>query len=232
MKHDLRTYGILSILFLLSLTAAILIDASEFLKAVVSAPGVMALIAALYQLARDQAAFEKQLHIQEKQFQFTLGAASHMANTAFNKHVEFCEKYMKEIHEVVQTLFREADTPEAMVHARNLDKLREDYAVWLTSSINENLSRFEAAIRKLGALAHFIETTAGHEGYAEQRSIKISENHELLVEILGLEKDQELNEEHAIDVIKTKVRDILGVEELTKLRGHLITKATEVIENT
>jgi hypothetical protein len=115
MKHDLKAYGILSFIFVLSLAGATCIDASELMKAVVTAPGVAALIGALYQLARDQAAFEKQLHIQEKQFQFTLGAASHMANTAFDKHVAFCEKYMKEIHDAVQTLFREAETPEALV---------------------------------------------------------------------------------------------------------------------
>ena len=232
MKHDPRTYGILGITFLLSLSAAIFIDASEFLKAVVSAPGVGALIAVLYQLARDQAAFEKQLYIQEKQFQFTLGAASHMANTAFDKHVEFCEKYMKEIHEVVHTLFREAETPEALIHAGNFYQLREDYAVWLTDEINKNLSKFEAAIRKLGAHAHFINTTVGHEQYAEQRSIRIDQNHNLFSEILGLEEQKELNEEYAVDAIKGKVRGILGVEELTKLRSHLITRATEVIENT
>jgi len=208
------------------------IDASEYLKAVVSAPGVAALIGVLYQLARDQAAFEKQLHIQEKQFQFTLGAASHMANTAFDKHVEFCEEYMREIHEVVHTLFREAETPEALVHAGHFYQLRETYAVWLTDEINGNLEKFEAAIRKLGAHAHFIKTTAGHERYAEQRSLRIDENHALFSEILGIEEQQEVNEDYAIDAIKRKVRGILGVEELTRLRGHLITRASEVIEST
>jgi len=232
MRHDLKTYGILGSIFLLSLSGAFFIDTSEFQKAVVSAPGVAALIGALYQLARDQAAFEKQLHVQEKQFQFTLGAASHMANTAFDKHVEFCEKYMKEIHEVVYTLFREAETPETLKHAGNFHQLREDYAVWLTDEINENLSKFETAIRKLGAHSHFVNTTAGHAQYAEQRSIRIDENHALFSEILGLEEQQEVNEDYAVESIKRKVRGILGVEELTKLRGHLISRSIDVIENT
>jgi hypothetical protein len=28
-----------------------------------------------------------------------------MANVAFDKHSEFCEKYMKEVHETLKTLF-------------------------------------------------------------------------------------------------------------------------------
>jgi hypothetical protein len=49
-----------------------LIDASEFLKAVVSAPGVAALIGALYQLSRDQfdenyALFREILGLEEQQ---------------------------------------------------------------------------------------------------------------------------------------------------------------------
>lgn len=232
MKHDFKTYAILSSIFVLSLVGAAFVDASELFKAVITAPGVAALIGALYQLARDQAAFEKQLHIQEKQFQFTLGAASHMANTAFDKHVEFCEKYMNEIHEVVHTLWREADTPEALVHANKFYKLREDYAVWLTDDINENLGKFEDAIRKLGAQAHFIRTTVGHEGYAEQRILRIDQNHNLFSEILGIEETKEVNEDYAAEVIKKKVRRILGVEELTRLRGHLISRSIEVIEST
>lgn len=231
MKHDFKTYGILSLIFGLSLAGATFIDASEFLKSVVAAPGVAALIGALYQLARDQAAFEKQLHIQEKQFQFTLGAASHMANTAFDRHVEFCEKYMREIHEAVRTLFREGDTPDALGHAGNLHQIREKYAVWLTDEINQNLSKFESVLRKLGAQAQFIESTTDHACYEEQRSIRVEQNHNLFLEVLGLEEET-INEEYAVEVIKKKVRAILGVEELTSLRGHLVARASKVIEST
>ena len=232
MKHDIKTYGILAAIFLLSITGASYIKASEFLKAIVGAPGVVSLLAALYQLARDQAAYEKQLDIQQRHFQFTLGAASHMANLAFDKHVEFCEKYMREIHEVMRTLFREADTPEARVHAGNFYKLRQDYAVWLTDEINENLSRFEDALRKLGANAHFIQKTSGHGRYAEERLIKINDNDLLFSKILGLEETDGLNEEYALEAVKKKVKAILGVEELTKLRTHLVTQASNVLKST
>lgn len=229
MKHDLKTYSILVGIFILSILGSYLIPAQEMLKAVIAAPGVVALLAALFQLVRDQAAYERQLETQQKQFQFTLGAASHMANSAFDKHVEFCEKYMAEIHKAVRTLFREGETPEALEHARNLYFLREEYAVWLTDEINSNLDKFEAALRKLGAEAHFIHTTRGDENYAEQRSVRIENSFELFNEILGLDRDREINEDYAAEAIKKKVKGILGIEELTGLRKHLVSEASKVL---
>ena len=229
MKHDIKTYVILAAIFLLSIAVASYIDASELIKALVGAPGVFSLLAALYQLARDQATYEKQLDIQQRQFQFTLGAASHMANLAFDKHMEFCEKYMAEIHEVMSTLFIEGETPGALVHAGNLYKLRQDYAVWLTDEINENLSRFEDALRKLGTNAQFIQKNSDHGQYTKIRLIKINENDLLFSEILGSDG---LNEKYAIEAIKKKVKAILGVEELTKLRTHLVIQASNVLKST
>ncbi|XCN73254.1 MAG: hypothetical protein Q3M24_00390 [Candidatus Electrothrix aestuarii] len=94
MKHDLKTYGILGTVFTLSITGGLVLGANELLKYLLVAPGVAALIGALYQLMRDQASFEKQLNIQERELQYALGAASHMANAAFDNHIQFCEKYM------------------------------------------------------------------------------------------------------------------------------------------
>ncbi|WP_321528323.1 hypothetical protein [Sedimenticola selenatireducens] len=230
MKHDPKTYGILLTVFLLSLGAAWIIPAKDVLKAVVASPGVVALLSALFQLLRDQAAHEKQLEIQNNQSKFTLGAASHMANTAFDKHVEFCEKYMAEIHASVSTLFRKGNTPEALTHAENLHELRLEYAVWLTDAINEKLQIFEKAIRKLGADSQFIRSTTDSPNHAEQRTIVIQRSHDLFLEILGIDESKEVNEEYAVEAVKKKVRAILGVEELTRLREHLVIEASKAIE--
>lgn len=231
MKQSLTKYWILAGVFLASFVGALVVPTGEFLRAIMAAPGVVALSAALFQLMRDEAAFEKQRIYQQRDFQFTLGAASHMANTAFDKHVEFCENYMLEINEAVHTLFREADTPEALVHAGSLYRLREYHALWLTDEINKNLENFESAIRKLGAGAKFIENTAGNEYYREQRSLKIDQNHQLFLEVLGIDSRQELNEDYAIEAVKQRVRAILGVEELTRLRSHLVSHASAIVEH-
>lgn len=229
MKHDLKTYGILSGIFILSLAGALLIDAREYLKVVVSAPGVAALIVALYQLARDEAAFEKQLHIQKKQLQFTLGAASHMANITFDKHVEFCEKYMKATSETVGGLFRHGDTPETSDYAVKLYQLREEYDVWLTDNIVQNLGAFEKALFKLGANAHFIYKAQNQYEMREARHLKIDENLKLYTEVLGLEKE-EIDESYTAEATKRQLKNILGVEKLTKLREHLLTESFRIIK--
>lgn len=231
MKHDTKTYIILASVFILSIGGCFFVPANEIIKAVVASPGIVALLAALFQLIRDQAAFERQQEIQQKQFQFTLGAASHMANAAFDKHAEFSEKYMAELHNTVRTLFREGETPEALSHAWELHTLREEYAVWLTDEINENLGKFEQALRTLGADSHFVRTTTGPEQYAEQRSRVITRSFELFREILGIDVAQELNEDYAVAKIKVKVRDILGVEQLTNLRKHLVQEASKVLND-
>lgn len=231
MKHDLKTYIILFLVFILAVAASAVMPASDVTKAVVASPGVVALLAALFQLMRDQAAFEKELEIQSRQLQFTLGAASHMAEVAFDKHAEFCEKYMDCIHEMMRTLYRHGNTPKALDHAAKFHVLREDYATWLTNEIDEKLEVFEQAIRKLGAEAEFIKNTSGLEEYAEQRSMMINSSYKLFREVLGIEADENtpINEEHAIKAIKGSLRNILDTEELTSLRKYLIKEACNVL---
>jgi hypothetical protein len=136
---------------------------------------------------------------------------------------------MKELHDAVRTLYREGDTPAALDHANKLYTLRQDYATWLTDRINADLDEFESALRKLGADAHFIRSTTGHEGYAEQRTLSIDRNFELFGRILGLKSSDNIQEEPMVEALKTKVRAILGVEGLTRLREHLIKQASNAI---
>lgn len=230
MKLNWNAYAVLGTVFALSIgTYFLLPDGNDVIRGVIAAPGVTALLAALFQLMRDEADHEKRLEAQHREFQFTLGAASHIANAAFDKHAEFCEKYMKELHDTVRTLYREGETPTALDHANKLYTLRQDYAAWLTDQINVDLGEFESALRKLGANAHFIRSTRGHEGYAEQQTLRINSNFELFSRILGLATSDDIQEESLVEALKTKVRAILGVEELTKLRDHLIKQATNAI---
>lgn len=230
MELNWRAYAVLAGVFVLSFgTLWVVPDGHDILRGVVAAPGVTALLAALFQLMRDEADYEKRLDAQRREFQFTLGAASHMANAAFDKHAEFCEKYMKELHDAVRTLFREGDTPVALDHAGKLYLLRQDYATWLTDRINSDLDEFELALRQLGADAGFIRSTTGHEGYAQERALRIERNFELFNRILGIKSNDNIQEKSMVEALKTKVRAILGVEELTRLREHLIKQASNAI---
>lgn len=229
MKHNLKTYFILLVVFVLSIFFSWLVPANIILKSIVASPGLIALFSALLQIIRDQSAYERTLLIQQQQHQFVLGTASHMADTAFDMHVEFCENYMDEVHKILHLLFREGDTREVLNNAYNLHTLRENYAVWLTDQIDKTLGIFEHALRTLGASSQFINSTTGDSQYKNQRSIKINDNFELLSSILGFDKSSDIKEDYAIESIKIKLRNILGVEELTNLRINSLKDATEAL---
>ena len=74
MKLNLKVYIILAGVFILSFGAFFLLpDGNEILGGFIAALGVTALLAALFQLIRDEAQYERRLDEQRREFQFTLG---------------------------------------------------------------------------------------------------------------------------------------------------------------
>ncbi|MPX92090.1 hypothetical protein [Salinivibrio sp. VYel1] len=90
-----------------------------------------------------------------------------MANSVFDKHVEFCEKYLAEVHQTVVTLTREGPTKEALYHAGKLYTLRIEYTAWITPEIDEKLMPFEKAVRNIGAKSGLVGALSGAEGRDE-----------------------------------------------------------------
>ncbi|MDE2156881.1 MAG: hypothetical protein KGJ32_13470 [Xanthomonadaceae bacterium] len=113
---NMKTWAIylgLTIVFTASVVSATFIPVSEFISGMIALPVVAALFGALFQIARDSAAFEKQKYLQSDQQVFSLGASSHMSTIAFDKHVEFCEEYMSEVDETIGILFRDLISDDA-----------------------------------------------------------------------------------------------------------------------
>lgn len=230
MNYSWKTYVALGIVFLLSVLVSIFIPTSAILHDISAVPAIMALIGAVYQIFRDQAAFEKQLLLQQKQNQFTLGAASHMANVAFDKHVEFCEEYISEMHETVSTLFTEGPTEKALNHASKLYKIQQKYTTWLTPSICESIDPFEQALRTIGANAQFVRDTIGTGD--KGRGTAIQKMYDIFRDVLNIKNDESkpLNKEIATSTIIDKLRAVLGIEKLTILRQNLIDKSSNTLE--
>jgi hypothetical protein len=105
-------YITLSIVFILSFLSVYVFSDSEFVKSLFATPGVLALFGILYQIFRDHNSHIKDIELQKQQQFFNIGAASHMANVVFDKHVEFCEKYMEEVDVIVRVLFEKGPTDE------------------------------------------------------------------------------------------------------------------------
>lgn len=208
-----------------SFGAAYFLPLEETWKGAMATPGMLTLFGALYQILRDQSAHDRKIELQRRQEIFNLGATSHMANVAFDKHVEFCEKYMSEVHETVSTLFREGPTVEALNHADKFHLLRQDYAAWLTEEISSNLFPFEQALRSLGADQGLIN----HTNDQDLRSKHIEKVFADFKKILTIERGKEPDPEIATEEVKKKVRKILDIEDLVQLRKRLIEEAKNAV---
>jgi hypothetical protein len=187
-------------------------------------PAITALFGALFQLGRDSIAHDRALRLEDARNRFTVGATSHMANVAFDKHVAFCEEYVAEMFKALETLFRKGPHADALKHATYLFIVRNKWAVWLTPEIEKELDVFEGAIRTMGASAWLVNQIPG-----EQESIK-----RMFLEfakILGPKRGiphwggEVVSEEYAIDTILASLRKVLGINDLARLRGELVSQA-------
>jgi hypothetical protein len=153
--------------------------------------------------------------LQNKQQDFVLGTASHMAEVAYNKHVVFCEEYIERVEKGRQELFAEGASRNALNIGRELVNIRQKHSPWLTRDIEDSLKPFEQALIMIGAKEGLIDKL----NIGEQRNSVIQEVYRAFGLVLGHEKP--LTEEDAnlhIDKVIEIIRNILGIDILTKLR--------------
>jgi hypothetical protein len=223
-----KTYLYLGGVFILSLSLSLWLPLEDTFKGMAYTPAIGALFAAVFQLLRDHAAYEKQLELLQKQQFFSLGITSHMAEVAFDKHVEFCEQYIAEVHKTILTFVREGPSEKGEKHGRNLVQIRIKHDTWITEDITNSLKHFEDAVFRVGSQTHLSKQTSRPE--VAQKAYEKADK--LWDEVLGdvLDKTKTPNENIAVESVKKKIRDILGIEKLTQLRGVLISKAMESME--
>lgn len=227
-SHKQKTYFGIVTVFVLSLGLFHWLPDGGLIQNVAAIPVVGSLLGALFQILRDQAAHDRKLAIVNVQNGFTLGATSHMANVAFDKHVLFSEEYVAEVHKAVSTLFREGPTPEVLTHTAALYTLQQKYAVWLTPKIEEDLECFDSALRRIGANAGYVNSATG----AEDRPQRIASMFKTFADVMGTKfmgasewEGESLSEELAVSMVIRKLRAILGIEELTQMRVAFVTNA-------
>lgn len=214
-----RVYLILGAVFGLSFLLVLHFDQSVTLQLIGGIPGVLSLIGVLFQLVRDDAEHQRALLRQRDQQLFDLGATSHMANVAFDKHVLFCEEYASEMYATVTTLFRDGPSPLALSHSGNLYRLRQKHAVWLTPHIDSQLTPFEMALTRIGGSAHLQNVSPSTLTQA-----RFDEMYDVFSDVLGLAKDEgkAIDQTVAVATIMQRLRSVLGIEALTTMRGSLL----------
>ncbi len=204
---------------------------NEIYRGIASLPAVAALSAALFQLLRDNASHQRSLQLQQEQQLFNLGATSHMANTVFDKHVEFSEKYLAEVHELVVTLTKEGPTQLALDHAGKLYSLRIAYTAWITPEIDKKLFPFEQAVREIGAKSWLIKALSGAEGKNEERKKAVNEMFDTFSSVMDISEREVKDEDATVVEVKNRVREILQVNELISIREYLIHRASSTSAN-
>jgi hypothetical protein len=231
-RISIGTYIGLTVVFIASLGCAYFLPMNEILRNIATAPAVAALVAAIYQLLRDQASFERQDYLQRQQQIFNLGTTSHMANVAFDKHAEFCEKYMKEVHETVGDLFRLGPKSQKVNdHLTSLIELKKQHAAWVPKEIALQLEPFEYAIRDMSMQAELAKDFQNEPGDSRIKAIKAM--YAIFHSVLNIEDKEitEKNEQIAVEEVKEKIRSILGINELTKMRKMLVSGAIRFLED-
>lgn len=233
MTRNQITYTGIATVFIISATIFILAgDKSEIVQALSGIPLVSSLVGALFQIMRDHASHERTLLAMDHQNRFVLGASSHMANIAFDKHVEFCEEYVREANEALYTIFRHGPSGKVLEHAANLYRIQQKHAVWLTSKIEQDLEPFQAALRQMGASAEYVRETTG-DPTAAQRQEHINRMYTILAKVTGSKEwdGKELTDELAVTSQIRQLRAILGTEELNEMRRALVTKAVSELHS-
>src|SRR5260370_23465685 len=120
MNMKAKYYWALAIVFLASLGLIVLFHFFPTWHVVSDLAGMSAiasLFGALFQLARDRMAFDRSMRLDENRNRFTIGATSHMASVAFDKHASFSEEYVTEMQSTLTNLFNLGPRPEVMEHA-------------------------------------------------------------------------------------------------------------------
>lgn len=222
-----KFYGALAFVGLVSAFGIWLSRHSELLQAIAAVPLVGSIMGGLFQVLRDQVAHDRELMLQAAQNNFVLDAGSHMAEIAFNKHVEFAEAYMQEALAALVTLYEHGPTPEVLNHAQKMRAVRNRYLVWLTDTLEASLDPFEAAYREIGANAGYIEAMRGSKDEGGTRQKAIQDMYNRLAQVMGMKewKGQNISDELAVKSLSRKLREMLGTEELTQMRGAIIKRA-------
>jgi hypothetical protein len=213
-------YIAIGVVFAASTLVVFFLPFSQVIREWAAIPVIGSLCGALLQISRDRIAHERSLLVLESQNSFSMGATSHMAGVAFDKYSAFCEEYVAEMFEALMTLTREGPRQSALRHGDNLIKIRRRWAVWLTPSLENDLWPFEKALRTIGVDAHILEQAPGSSAH-------INEMYSIFARVIGLERweGEPLTDELTVAAVVSRLRRVLGAEELNRLRSELVARA-------
>ena len=194
----------------------------DIFRGIAVVPGAGALLVFLGQVVRDALAHERQRALQVQQQDFRLGVASRMAEVVFEKHVAFCEAYLARVAAGMIELTGTGPRQEALGLASDLARIRIQYGAWISSDVEARVLPLEKALRKIGATAGVLESVP----VGERRSRLVQEMYDAYGIVLGVQSA--LTEEEAQTAasrVFERLRELLGIQELTTLRQRAVREA-------
>ncbi len=198
------------------------------IQGLIALPGAAGLLLALWELIKERIAHEYRVEEENRKNAFVLSATSHMANTAFDKHTAFCEKYTAKLNEVLILLIQNGPTTEALNYAVDLTKIRKSYIIWETKEITLLLEKFEATLRNIGAKEGLLK----HINVGDERSSTVNIIYDELQKVLSFgdlptDLSPELKNDVAIHYIINALSEHLGIPNLTRMRKFYLDEATK-----
>jgi hypothetical protein len=215
-----------------SFFATLYLPVGEVLRTITALPFVAALFAALFQIVRDHSSFENDRLKQEREHSFTVAATSHMSTVVFNKHVEFCEAYLKALQDLLGILLAEGPKKKAREHLQPLNELRRTYRLWISPSVAGKLDEFESKVARMAGSLGLWEAGRGTKNYEAGDDKHLDKAYELFSEIMNMDKDKrddadaESKKIHGYALVIEHLQGILGIETLTELRDTVLRNAT------
>jgi len=223
MSHQsLKVYLVAVFVFVLSFIIAWTLPTTDLLQALYSIPGVFALCGIVFQAIRDQAAHERRLQLQNNEQGFTLGAASHMANVAFDKHTQFCEQYLAKMSEGLTELFEQGPSKDAFKFYAVLTDTRRAFLAWITKDLKDKITPFEQVIYEIGKNGTLMDALPP----GDKRSRYVDAMYEAFSKLTKIPREN-LNEKDATELILNHLQELLGVEQLSGLRAAILKKTAD-----
>jgi hypothetical protein len=141
---------------------------ASFVGSAIAVPAAAGLSSFLSNRSIERQKAQQSKELLETQNAFSMGATSHMATVAFDKHIGFCEEYVEEMSKALDALIR--DGIEGPLSARKFFQIRQKWALWLTQEIETELDLFERAITQIGGAAQVLD--ANGSPVSNESSIK------------------------------------------------------------
>jgi len=224
MSRDLVVYVLFFLVMVVSFVAAKLLPVPDEFKGVITLPGIVSLLSVIVQAWRDIRAYERTLEIQERQQEFTLGIASHMAKVIFDRQVEFSEQYFESAHEALLTLYVEGPCEEVIKHAKTLRRIRIKYSPWVSEEIEKGFMPFEKALRDIGVDAKRIEGMP----VGPKRTAYVDRMFDTFSKVTSVKKPEPGQDpEETVSYILNHLRRILGIAQFMTFRDRAIQAAFE-----